>query len=139
MIRKAIIEKLENNGYQARVRIPVLDRMPSSSSSVDTKELRLASICTQPGSNPAYKVGDIVFVDFENNNDGSPVILGCLYRNSAISSSNNLNALSLNIDQHAVLPEDTIINDFSFKNIAYYVNLLNALNEKVQRLESNQE
>lgn len=136
MIRKGIIEKLENNGYQARVRIPILDRAKNSLNSTPTDNLRIATICSTPGEDVLYKVGDIVFLGFENDVESNPIILGCLYQsNPDPESSTNISTQSLSVNKSAVLPNDTIIGNFECKNIDYYLTLINSLNERVTKLE----
>ena len=73
MIFKAIIKELPKNDNKYLVRIPPLEDNT-------TREMILpALLCNQPGEYSGYKVGDVVFVEFENNKLNVPIILGRLY------------------------------------------------------------
>lgn len=76
---KAIIEERVSS-YKYRIRIPRYDKAQSVYSSSGSKNLLEAQVCTLPGMLPEYKTGDIVWVDYESNNIGNPVILGQFYR-----------------------------------------------------------
>ena len=73
MVFKAIIKSLPKDNNKYLVRIPPLEDNT-------TKEMILpALLCNQPGEYGNYKVGDVVFVEFENNKLDVPVIIGRLY------------------------------------------------------------
>lgn len=76
MITKAIIKKLnslEDNHFI--VYIPLLKK---ANSPVGSATLPATLICI-PGVDNSLKVGDVVYVGFENDNYDRPVILGKLY------------------------------------------------------------
>ena len=113
---KAIIESIESNGYQAKIRIPFFDKIAGTLGSTPNYSLYVADICSQPGINPVYNVGDIVFIDFENNDNSLPVILGILYREDSKSSC-NIETESLKVEVFSSLPENTSIGEVRSDNI----------------------
>ena len=56
MIYKAIISEIINNGYEVRIRIPVLHKIEGVSNATKFNDLPIATVCRQPGINKAYKV-----------------------------------------------------------------------------------
>lgn len=85
-LQKGIIEKIENK-YTVKVRIPRYDKIATDPAGVKTENLADGILCTLPGTSIAYVVGDIVLVDFENDELSKPVVLGLLYRESSSDSS----------------------------------------------------
>ena len=78
-MKRAIIESIIDD-YHVRIRIPQLHGIKGSENYVATERLPVATICIQPGSEAIYKVGDIVFVAFENDVFTTPIIMGILSR-----------------------------------------------------------
>lgn len=116
MITKAIIEEIQDDGRHVRVRIPVYHKIQASAFATPSSELPIASICCPPGVTPAYKVNDVVFVEFENGETERPVIIGLLYRSDTTSKS-NIDGNSLSIDINCSLPEDTVIGNVTAQDI----------------------
>ena len=88
MIYRAIINSLEDNGYQAKIRIPYLDRASTVAGALSQFNLYTACISTVPGCYPTYIPGDVVFVDFEQDDMSRPIIIGALYRQDMLSKVN---------------------------------------------------
>lgn len=86
MFNKAIIEK-RIDAYNYKVRIPRYNKTSYSSFSTDADDLYEAIVCITPGVFPVYDIGDIVFVQFENDQLNQPVIVGKLYREDDDSES----------------------------------------------------
>ena len=120
MITRAIIEE-KITEYSYRVRIPIFDRVKADPSSVPTNFLNIAVASFPKGVLKNLQVGDIVFVGFENNDAGSPVILGHLYRESLNSLDTFIESTTLNITNQATLPENTSIGDITYQQL-YYLN-----------------
>lgn len=95
-MHKAIVEEVIDK-YNIRVRIPFYDKAAESASATKFEDLSIACICTPAGESPALLKGDIVFVDFEDNNIGKPVIIGTLFRESGVKSKTNISANSLEV------------------------------------------
>ena len=91
MIQKAIIEQ-KIDKYSMRVRIPVYNKIKSDPTATPIDELYVASIQTLPGCSPNYQEGDVVLVDFENDNIAYPVIIGLLYRQDMSEGSTDITA-----------------------------------------------
>lgn len=103
MIRKAIIEKI-NNRYSVSVRIPQLNGIQPSASGASNSNLFDAIICIQPGVYPAYKVGDVVLLGFENDETENPIVLGLLYTSNSDKSISDISADSLFVQTNITLP-----------------------------------
>ena len=101
MLQKGIIETIEDK-YTAKVRIPRYDKLESSATGTKKDDLAVGIVCTLPGMNVTYAVGDIVLVDFENDELSKPVILGLLYRDHESKSTlelTDVNATLAGIDE----------------------------------------
>lgn len=71
-----------------------------------------AYTCGVEGCVVKYLPGDVVIVGFLNNEIGSPIILGAnLYKNRENKVTKpTINAISINVEQGASLPSDTILH-----------------------------
>lgn len=74
MLVKGEVKELLYKVNKLRVRIPVFEAAGSTTPSVFTCALEYQNL-----SIDSYKIGDIVFVQFENNNFNHPVVTGMLY------------------------------------------------------------
>ena len=118
MLMKAIIESYPDKNSQVRIRIPKYHKLNGVAASTPTNELPLASICYLPGILPTYNPGDIVFVEFENDDISLPVILGKLLRKKDSSNSwCNIKTQSLEVDIDTKLSEDTILGKISYNDL----------------------
>ena len=68
---------------------------------------------------PNINVGDVVFVAFEDNNFGKPVVIGYLYRSNMTPNYGDIILNSINVKIAANLSADTTIGDVSSTNISY--------------------
>lgn len=134
MITKAIIEEILDNGYHARVRIPIYHKASGSPSATPFNQLPIASICNEPGSLPAFKKGDIVFVSFEEDIISQPVIVGMLFRKDD-NSKTNLRVSSLQVDVNTMLSGDTTIGDTSINDLNNIKNTKGNLQAQIDLLE----
>ena len=99
MLTKAIIVK-NINEYSSKVRIPIYHKAASASNAILDEDLPIAYYCMPPGITPAFKEGEVVWVEFELNQPEDPVIIGVLCRQDSESSS-NIYAQSLTVDVSA--------------------------------------
>lgn len=127
MITKAIVEKVIDN-YNIRIRVPSLDRTYQSSVYTNNEDLNVAVVCTLPGCDPNIKVGDVVFVSLEDTEDDRAVILGYLYRTKKTETLCDMLLSKLNVEDVAVLPEDTTIGNVS----SFELQQLNGIRGNVQ-------
>jgi len=115
MILKAYIVQLPDKGSnEFQVRIPYFE------GNTNREVIYSALLCNQPGEYDGYKVGDCVWVGFEDTRLNVPIILGKLYveKEEEIASSHTVN--NLNVTGSITLPADTKIGGYStvdiFKN-----------------------
>ena len=121
-MQKAIIDSIE--GTQVRIRIPELHKVNGAVSATPQSELPVAPVCTLPGCNPNLRPGDIVLVDFENEEFGTPIIIGVLFTNKTYNDGiADLTLGSLKVKVNAELPPDTKIGGVTAKNLLNLQNL----------------
>lgn len=112
MLVKGIIEQ-KVDIYSYKVRIPFLNKISQDSNPTSTENLSVATISTIPGIHSVFEEGDVVFIDFENDDFSDPVILGKLDRDSTKTSYNTLDTSTLNVNLTANLPEETYIGNIT--------------------------
>ena len=118
MITRGIVEKLLDR-YTIKVRMPLLNRIKQNSSSILSDDLNEAVVSVPPNFDPNINVGDVVFVAFEDNNFGKPVVIGYLYRSNMTPTYGDIILNSINVKIAANLSADTTIGDVSSTNISY--------------------
>ena len=126
MVSRAFVESIVDQTH-VRVRIPRLNKISGAVGSTPTTELNIATICTLPGCKPRLQRGDVVLVAYEDDDDGSPVVLGLLFQ-PTMKSTSDVSFDSLEVKVNSVLPEDTNIgelNEDTFK-------MLSGLRDNVQ-------
>lgn len=128
MFTKAVIEEVIS-ANRVRVRIPIFDKIASVTNSTPFEELSEATICTLPGAKDNCKVGDIVYVTFEDNDVGRPVVVGYLQREYDTGTLPSLKVGSFTAEGEVVLPGTTTIGNINFKNLSQ----LEELDENVQK------
>lgn len=106
MITKGIVEEIISP-YEVRVRIPILDRSPTSSIATSTENLNIATICALPNCYINLQVGDVVFVGFEDNTYYKAVILGHLCREASSTTYADLILGNLTVKDSVRLGEVT--------------------------------
>lgn len=135
---KGIIEEVKSK-YSYKVRIPLYHKIKNSPGCTSSDKLPYATVCTIPGVNPIYQEGDVVWVDFENDELGMPVIKGLLYKESESNALSDINCNSLNVQLESVLPSSTKIGDVedSIQSIPQMIDALLNLQEYSGELEFN--
>ena len=123
MLTKAIIQNIDHTKNICRVRIPLFENASRNVNIIEAD----AQFSIVPGIYNSYKVGDIVFIGFEENSMESPVILGKLFVSAsaeAAATRGNLSGNALSITDTAQLPYSTIFNyDIIPQNSALYRDL----------------
>lgn len=99
MLTKGIIVK-NISRYSAKVRIPIYHKSKDASNAVLDEDLPIAYYCAPPGIEPAFKEGEVVWVDFEMDQPEDPVIMGVLCRENSKSSS-DITSQSLVVEVNA--------------------------------------
>lgn len=115
MITKAIVEDIVDE-YSIRVRIPSIDRVLQSNIHVNTDELDVAVVCTLPGCKPNLQRGDVVIVAYDAAEEDT-IILGHLYRSKKTDTYIDLILSSINVNNHAILPQSTQIGSVTSREI----------------------
>ncbi len=121
MIVKGIVESIESD-YLVKVRIPLLDGLADTVNGVGTRDLNSATICSLPNCSNNVSQGDVVFVGFENNDIGKPIILGHLFKEVSDSTLINIKVNSLTAN-YADLPENTSIGNVTGSNLKCLQNM----------------
>ena len=88
MIQKGIIEQVIDK-YTYKVRVPRYDKAASDPSATKTKDLPDAIVCCYPGTEVVFSKGNIVLLDYENDELNQPVILGLLYNASTFADEDD--------------------------------------------------
>ena len=104
MLIKGIIEDIVDN-YTVRVRIPEMHGIKDDMNSTPSNELLCAKICTNPGIDITFSVGDIVVIGFEKSDLSKPIILGFLYTAAGILSEIDINAKFANIYNDSIIAD----------------------------------
>lgn len=138
MITKAFIEEIISP-YEVKVRIPVLDRVTSSSLSTSKENLNVATICSLPNCYINPQVGDVVFVGFEDNTYYKAVILGHLSRQSMTNTYPDMNIRNLEVIASAKLGSDTSIGEVTPSNIQHLKNTKDNLQRQIDNLSERLE
>jgi hypothetical protein len=134
MITKAIIEQVLDK-HTVRIRIPILDNVIDSSTGSSIENCQTATECTLPNFSYNFKVGDIVFVDFEENNLDSPVVIGYLTNVSKQKTDGEL--LSITVESDALLPKDTEIGNVKKEEIECLSGTTNNIQNDIDSISNN--
>lgn len=112
MITKAIIKKLcslEDNHFS--VYIPLLRKANSGMEDA----ILSATLCNIPGIDNSLKVGDVVYVGFEDDQYDKPIILGKLYigKEDKNNITTTLTTRSLQVTEISNIPSNTVVGDIN--------------------------
>ena len=113
MIVKGIIESTFKN--QAKVRIPIFDKVFSASLGTEYNNLSEATMCVPPKFDMNIKQGDTVYILFEDNNRQKPIIIGFVKNDK--NSFCNSETIDLHIENSANLSDNVSIGDVNKDNI----------------------
>ena len=108
-LTKAYIVEKKDNTY--KVRIPIYHGIEGSSNATTDDELPYATVATIKGAANIYTAGDIVYVDFEENDLSKPVIIGGLLLDKKTNSTLDIDFDSINVKTRAILPATTTIGN----------------------------
>lgn len=116
MLVKGIVISMAEDIHQVYITIPLLDNTTSKTDFRNVSK-RLATICTIPGCKPLYARGDVVYVDFEQDDQKYPVVLGMLYRAEPSDSISDMKAQSLEVEVNTKLSNDVSIGDLNYNSL----------------------
>lgn len=114
--------------FHYRVRIPILNKLSSSVGATPTNELAVATIATPPGISPKFRTGDLVFIEYEENDTSKPVIVGRMFNTLTSNIASDAYFDSVTVSVNATLPKDSNVGDTTSQNLIY----LNGLNSNIQ-------
>ena len=120
MITRAIVDQVDYKLNKVKVNIPILDGIRNTeNSTLYNSEYRWASMLYIPGMEVHYKAGDVVVVGFEDNDLGSPIILGFLKlaENNIDESRIYLNSVELAATNKFTAPESTVIGKTTYQEL----------------------
>lgn len=135
MITKATIEE-KIDKYRFRVRVPIYNKQKGVVFSTPTEELDIALVCTLPGCNVNYQVGDVVYVGFDNSQEYEPVILGLLYREKDTGTLMSITAESVRTKVSTELSSHTKIGSVSEDNIKALIGANTSLQIELDKLRA---
>lgn len=121
MLTKAIIKQLNSeNDNHFRVYIPLLQKANNTEEDATLD----ATLIYIRGLENTFKVGDKVFVDFENGQYNKPVILGLLYlgKEDEDNISTNATFKSIHTLESTTLTENTLIGDLDINKVNKKIN-----------------
>ncbi len=108
ILTKAIITELPKDGENIfKCRVPLMEDNTRQDAIFD------ALLCAPPGIYGGYKVGDVVFVDFENDRYDTAVIHGKLYTKIEEDSSTYAILNNLKVEGRADLSNDSKLGGFT--------------------------
>ena len=116
MITKAYIQEVLSR-HKVRVRIPLYHKIKEVNGSVPDDLLPAAFINSPPNIKIEPQVGDVVIVDFEEDDLAKPVILGYLYSSNDCNSSMSIVCEDFTASGEISLSKDTTIGDIKYENI----------------------
>ena len=145
MVTKGIVEDI-TNPYKVKVRLPVYDAVEGSRDATAIKDLSYATICTLPNTANNVEKGDVVFVSFEDNDLSKPVIIGHLFRDTELSTRNDLDIRMLITNSTTKLYKETYIGDVKPSELQMLIGLkaniqlqIDNLQEQINRLNGGTE
>lgn len=118
MITRALVEDVDYTANKLKVRIPILDGMRFNQDGLSNAELNWAAVLCIPGLEIEYKVGDVVVVGFEDNDIGSPIVLGYL-KLTGVQLESRLHGSfkDLEVTESFTAPTNTKIGKTSYEEI----------------------
>lgn len=142
MVTKGIIKSIDLKGNTCTVHMPFFETAGNDSI------IETATVSNTPGSYNGYKVGDVVWVAFEDGSMSSPVVIGKLYLGVEAEKADPrgvLNVENSSVSKTASMPADTKLNAEIDDNVpnttAPYgslysiANTLNTLNTDVHQMD----
>lgn len=133
MITKGIVEQIVDN-YTYKVRLPLYDGITSTPTFTSTDDLNIATVNCPPNCRYNLHIGDIVFVGFEDNDMGKPIILGFLYSDKSMNTSCDLTLNSLIVKVNTKLSDDTSIGEVSSQDIRNLVHTKGNIQQQIDLL-----
>ena len=130
-----IVELSTSTNNKFKVRIPLFD---SAGQDTLTNEDNIveATLCYEPSNLDSYEVGDCVFIEFENDEESKPVIIGKLYTIDSKGNRGLGNLSTLNVSSSATLPLDSTLGDVKLQAIIDSLKLSKANSDRIDQLDT---
>ena len=128
MITKAIVQGKVPGTSKYKVRIPIFDGVAAGEANTPDDLLPEATVCCLPNFTNVVNTGDIVFVAFEENDLGKPVILGHLYQDAPKTNT------CADIQVRSLIVEDKVNSKVSSARLPENTNLGNIKTSDIQEL-----
>lgn len=127
MITKGIITKIpinpDDNKYL--VRLPFFEDATENAEEI----IYEATLNEAPGIKQGYAIGDVVYVAFEDNDEGKPVIIGKLYSTEIENIGAEIDTNNLVVNNSTKLSANTTIGDATKSDVANIKNIKNKLDK----------
>lgn len=136
MITKGTVEKVLNKWY-ARVRIPIYDGKEDSEGATSDVNLSQATVCALPNTLTNLGKGDVVYVAFEDDDIGKPVIIGWLQKGTGNNSEVGLTLSTLTTKSTTFLDKQTYIGDIQPFEIQKLENVRDNIQGQIDLANSN--
>lgn len=111
MIQKGIVTNLLLNENRILVRIPFFETAGSD------EVIFNCLLLNQPGLINGYQINDVVFVDFENNDLDTPIVIGKLYTGSDNVSKTSVNADNINAEGAANFSSQFTVGEVTYNDL----------------------
>lgn len=136
MVTKGIVEKVLSK-YYARVRIPIYDGVEDSQGSTNNVNLSSAIVCSLPNSIVTLAKDDIVYVTFEDDDIGKPIIIGWLQKGTGNNSEVGLTLSTLTTKSTTFLDKQTYIGNIAPREIQQLENVKDNIQGQIDLTNSN--
>lgn len=134
MLTKAIILGKQPNSNKYSIRVPLFETAASN----DIFKLN-ATLCCDDGVHNPFNVGDIVYIGFEYNKPGMPVILGRLSRDGLLNNNESSPLVSysincLEVTENTVLSKNTKIGEITYEDLYNLFQKVESVNTAVNNI-----
>lgn len=136
MIEKAVIQS-KIDLYRFKVRIPSINKIASAVGGTSDEDLFEATVLNTPGINPHYDAGDVVFVEYENDDIRKPVIIGLLYHSEQKLSSSDIVASSMNVLLNSKFSNDICIGDVDYRALSSLISGEGPTQQQILQITQN--
>ena len=124
MIQKGIVKEVQYAENRIVVRIPLYETAGGN------EALFTCVIANQPGIINGYTEGDVVFVDFENDDLDHPLIIASLYRGSGYPmTKSGFTGDSIDVNGSARFSSDFQVGEITYRDLLSLKKYLNLVEE----------
>lgn len=135
MISRAFVEAVVDETH-VKVRIPRINKVEGAVGATPLSELGIGVVCAPPGYSPRLRRGDTVLVAYEDDDNGSPVVLGLLF-NPLSDTTADINIDSAEFNVSVKLPKETSIGEVTKENLESLIGLRNNAQTQIDTLSSS--